>query len=263
MTRFVARIVIHAAIWILLVAQAAGCGEPGCPYGYYKKGGTCFRNDAGLGDADATDADDDPVIAEDGAAAALDGAVDAAVARPDTGVGDGSPGPVDAMAETTTVDAALGTSDASTQDAPAGNDATTLDAPNTDVCSPSPCLHGGNCTRSAQKAVCECEGTGYTGERCEIDIDECAQPNLCTNPEYPCVQTEPPGYTCEGLMADWPMPDAVPTANVRPNYDTTSITGVVLDKVTGLAWQRNPPAVYDRCSGNIATAGDSCTGCRS
>jgi hypothetical protein len=55
------------------------------------------------------------------------------------------------------------------------------------------------------------------------------------------------------------MPDAVPTANVRPNYDTTSITGVAIDKVTGLAWQRNPPAVYDRCSGNIATAGDRCT----
>jgi hypothetical protein len=133
------------------------------------------------------------------------------------------------------------------------------DASNVETCSPSPCQHGGSCSRTAEGVVCDCAETGYEGARCEIDIDECSLPNLCKNPEYPCAQTEPPGYTCEGHMADWPMPDAVLSANVRPSYDVESVPGVVLDKVTGLAWQRELPAVYDRCSGNIDSAGDSCT----
>jgi Protein of unknown function (DUF1566) len=72
--------------------------------------------------------------------------------------------------------------------------------------------------------------------------------NACTSSAYPCVQTEPPGYTCQGQFADWPMPDSWPGAKVAPSYDT-STAGIVVDRVTGLIWQRALPATYAGCTG--------------
>jgi hypothetical protein len=37
------------------------------------------------------------------------------------------------------------------------------------------------------------------------------------------------------------MPDAVTGPRAKPSYDTTSVADVVIDNVTGLAWQKNPP----------------------
>ena len=50
-----------------------------------------------------------------------------------------------------------------------------------DPCDPDPCLHGGRCrpapSFSSDAAPplfeCSCEGTGYEGERCEANVDEC------------------------------------------------------------------------------------------
>jgi len=68
---------------------------------------------------------------------------------------------------------------------------------------------------------------------------EARQCSLCTSPDYPCVLTTPPGYTCQGQFADWHMPDApLSGAKYTPSYDT-STPDVVLDRVTGLSWQRS------------------------
>jgi hypothetical protein len=120
-----------------------------------------------------------------------------------------------------------------------------------DVCSPNPCQHGGSCSRTSQGALCSClAGAGYDGATCQNDIDECAGPNVCSSPDYPCVQTTAPGYTCQGQFADWPMPGG---AAVAASYDT-SMAGIVVDKVTGLTWQRFLP-------GSADLAGDKYVGC--
>ncbi|MBR57930.1 MAG: hypothetical protein CMH54_07705 [Myxococcales bacterium] len=42
----------------------------------------------------------------------------------------------------------------------------------TDICAPNPCING-TCIDDAGIASCDCTGTGYEGDTCEIDIDEC------------------------------------------------------------------------------------------
>ncbi|XP_035379244.1 neurocan core protein isoform X1 [Electrophorus electricus] len=47
------------------------------------------------------------------------------------------------------------------------------------ACQTNPCLHGGSCLRDGRGYSCVCP-LGYSGESCEIDIDEC-QSNPCQN----------------------------------------------------------------------------------
>uniref|UniRef100_A0A6Q2X157 Neurocan b n=1 Tax=Esox lucius TaxID=8010 RepID=A0A6Q2X157_ESOLU len=48
-----------------------------------------------------------------------------------------------------------------------------------DPCQTNPCLHGGSCLREGDGYSCYCP-QGYSGESCEIDIDDC-QSNPCQN----------------------------------------------------------------------------------
>jgi len=57
----------------------------------------------------------------------------------------------------------------------------------------------------------------------------------------------PPATSPDHEFADWPMPDALPSAQTRPNYATTDDT--VTDNVTHLVWQRKLPANYSGCAG--------------
>ena len=50
-----------------------------------------------------------------------------------------------------------------------------------DFCSSSPCLNGGSCTNGADNAICECS-TNYKGDFCELIIN-------------PCI-----GYSCNGAQ---------------------------------------------------------------
>lgn len=83
----------------------------------------------------------------------------------------------------------------------------------------------------------------------EEQVRVCESPNLCTFADYPCVSTQPDGYTCRGQLADWRMPDARPGSASPPSYDLTTVPGLVIDRVTGLQWQRDLPAVYTGCTG--------------
>ncbi|XP_043267899.1 fat-like cadherin-related tumor suppressor homolog isoform X3 [Venturia canescens] len=45
-------------------------------------------------------------------------------------------------------------------------------------CGPNPCVHGGICEEGNNGPICKCQG--FTGERCELDINEC-DANPCIN----------------------------------------------------------------------------------
>ena len=63
----------------------------------------------------------------------------------------------------------------------------------------SPCKHG-TCEDKINHFICNCTGTGYRGENCEVDIDECQDPVISQSCSYPiekeCVNY-PGGYKCE------------------------------------------------------------------
>jgi len=61
-----------------------------------------------------------------------------------------------------------------------------------DECASSPCLNGGTCTDQVNGYTCDCQD-GYTGDDCEINIDECAS-SPCINGT--CID-EVNGYTCD------------------------------------------------------------------
>lgn len=64
---------------------------------------------------------------------------------------------------------------------------------NIDDCAPNPCENGGVCRDSLDAFRCECP-PGYAGERCEEEIDPCEQ-NPCRNGAT-CVTTMD-GYECD------------------------------------------------------------------
>ena len=266
---------VRRSFVLLLLAAgtvAVGCSEPECPDGFDKVGNSCRRADAGArndGSIDPVEEAPRDAGADAGSAApGWTGSGDAVVGAPQdgstgTGAGDRLDGSLasDVSPPPVTPEASV-VSDASSGSAADGaSDALPPDSTvPVDVCIPNPCQHGGTCSVAANAAVCNCEASGHTGSRCETDIDECAQANVCSHPAYPCVQTEPPGYTCQGHFADWPMPDSSTFGGIAtPNYDYSTDLTVTSDKVTGLDWQREPPSTYPLCSGMKATNRDSCT----
>ena len=74
-----------------------------------------------------------------------------------------------------------------------------FDCTDIDFCASFPCKHNGTCEEFSDGSSfnCICDGTGYEGDRCEIEIDECSDPDLnqcnqnCTN-----AIGGNPGYTC-------------------------------------------------------------------
>lgn len=87
------------------------------------------------------------------------------------------------------------------------------------------------------------------------DIDECLITNVCSS-DYPCSNTVP-DYYCRGQFAEWSMPDHEAGAQTAPSYEPSDST--VVDKITHLVWQKDPPATYAGCTGNNAMMGDTCT----
>ncbi|MEL6542989.1 MAG: FG-GAP-like repeat-containing protein [Myxococcota bacterium] len=58
-----------------------------------------------------------------------------------------------------------------------------------------PCDNGGECVNQADGLVCNCAGTGYTGDSCDVDIDECASANPCENGGV--CENEMGGFDCD------------------------------------------------------------------
>jgi Protein of unknown function (DUF1566)/Complement Clr-like EGF-like len=110
---------------------------------------------------------------------------------------------------------------------------------------------GGTCSPLGDSFECSC-GEGYvtaTDRKSCQDIDECA--SAACPPEYPCIQTQPPGYTCVGRWADWPMPENESSAQTKPKLSAGPPPGVVSDEVTGLWWQQgysNAPVMFGQAN---------------
>ncbi|KAH9641998.1 hypothetical protein HF086_010510 [Spodoptera exigua] len=56
------------------------------------------------------------------------------------------------------------------------------------------CLHGGRCLRAPGDYSCDCHNTGWTGARCELDVDECAAGLVSCGPGH-CLNLNG-SYTC-------------------------------------------------------------------
>ncbi|MBR57931.1 MAG: hypothetical protein CMH54_07715 [Myxococcales bacterium] len=63
-----------------------------------------------------------------------------------------------------------------------------------DPCDANPCANG-TCVPDGETATCDCTDTGYEGETCETDIDECATGTDTCTAEETCENTAG-GFTC-------------------------------------------------------------------
>ena len=74
-----------------------------------------------------------------------------------------------------------------------------------DPCDPNPCLNGGICSVGAEgTAICDCNETGWTGDACDTDIDECAADESPCGANQVCANTDG-GFECacaDGFLAD-------------------------------------------------------------
>merc|ERR1719288_757042 len=61
---------------------------------------------------------------------------------------------------------------------------TSTTASTSSVCDPNPCLNDGHCVVFPGKYECDCFGTKYTGDNCEIFRDDCKEPEGLTDDEY-------------------------------------------------------------------------------
>lgn len=64
-----------------------------------------------------------------------------------------------------------------------------------DLCEPNPCQNGGLCSVLDDAASCDCTGSGYEGDSCETDVDECAAGTAGCDTNAACTNTEG-GYDC-------------------------------------------------------------------
>ncbi|XP_062121853.1 protein crumbs isoform X5 [Drosophila sulfurigaster albostrigata] len=66
-----------------------------------------------------------------------------------------------------------------------------------DECASQPCQNNGSCIDRNNGFSCDCSGTGYTGPFCQTNIDECELQNPCLNGGH-CFDTYG-SYTCQCL----------------------------------------------------------------
>lgn len=103
------------------------------------------------------------------------------------------------------------------------------------------------------------------GSPAAADVEEASEPPLMCPPGNPCIEPYvclprvDGSYTCQGQYAEWPMPDSMPGARTPPSYDTKTKSGVVIDNVTGLWWQRSLPQTYAGCTRGDSAVGQTCT----
>jgi hypothetical protein len=88
-----------------------------------------------------------------------------------------------------------GTTDEGTTDEGTTDEGTTDDPPN-DPCDPNPCKNNGICVHGIELQItCDCSGTGYDGEFCETDLDECEGEVILCDINATCENTDG-SYTC-------------------------------------------------------------------
>ncbi|XP_072019675.1 uncharacterized protein [Amphiura filiformis] len=65
-----------------------------------------------------------------------------------------------------------------------------------DECSSNPCKNSGRCTDMVTGHACDCVSTGWQGETCDEDIDECQQLPLICDTNAECINTAG-SYMCQ------------------------------------------------------------------
>lgn len=221
--------------WVCIVGFSGAC-----TYDWSVAKGDLDASSPVASDGEAVDRGDSHVVGNEGADGASDvwldaGLSDSALDSTDQSSGDASSGPI-ACLPGFEVDGADG-------------------CRQIDDCKDTPCAHGAICTDELLGYRCACAGTGREGPKCEVDTDECLTASTCSE-AYPCVN-KPGSYYCRSRIPQWPVSDSV--AGARTSTSLSNEGDRVVDLVTGLVWQRQVPAIYPGCTGNVGAVADTCS----
>ncbi|XP_065891073.1 uncharacterized protein [Dysidea avara] len=88
------------------------------------------------------------------------------------------------------------------------------------ACDPNPCLHGGQCIAiTPVVSLCNCEGTGYTGQQCQFGVIEV--------PPFPLLQVGQPPFIL----------------NITAKPDDDIQVGLVQDNISAVTFSPNPATI--------------------
>jgi hypothetical protein len=73
---------------------------------------------------------------------------------------------------------------------------------NVDDCASNACENGGVCIDGVDSYSCDCTGTGFSGTRCQNDVNECALGTDNCDPLVSCTNT-PGSFTCGACPSDY------------------------------------------------------------
>ncbi|XP_037950728.1 protein crumbs isoform X2 [Teleopsis dalmanni] len=118
----------------------------------------------------------------------------------------------------------------------------------------SPCQHGGRCIDELGGFHCDCTSTGYEGQFCELNIDECAT-NMCKNGaecidqinDYQCKCY--PGFKGKNCEVDINECESNPCLNNGNCLERSNMTLYTLAKNTDLPDVFNYPFSFQNASG--------------
>jgi hypothetical protein len=131
-----------------------------------------------------------------------------------------------------------------------------------DPCEAAPCQNGGACTSDGAEYTCAC-APGWTGENCELDVDECASGPCvngdCTNGQNQYSCTCSPGWT--STNCDVNIDDCSPNPCQNGGTCADGVNSHTCDCPAGFSGANCETCVPTTCAAQGASCGTIPDGC--
>jgi hypothetical protein len=135
---------------------------------------------------------------------------------------------------------------------------------NDDDCDPDPCLNGGVCEDGVDEYDCDCDGTGYTGSRCQTSVGTTCADDPCEHGT--CDDVAGGGFSCdcsgtgwEGDLCDEDVDDCASDPCLNGGSCSDNGTNAYVCDCRGTGYEgRNCDVDVDDCANDPCHNGGAC-----